>query len=419
MDKLVINGGINLLGRVRIGGAKNAAVAILPAVILSSGPCVIENLPMVSDVEVILKILSSLGADIQMLDGHAVRIDASNIDNYTVPVELARNIRAAYYFIGAFLSRFGKASVPMPGGDDIGKRPIDQHIKAFTALGASCEVVHGVVNTEAKSGLSETRVFFDVVSVGATINAILASVRVPGLTTLENAAKEPHIVDLANFLNSMGADILGAGTDVIRIRGVSSLKGTVYSVVPDQIETGTFMTAAAATCGDIMLTGVIPKHMESVTDKLRLAGAVVEEYEDAIRVKGNPEILPNNIKTLPHPGFPTDMQPPMVALLSRAKGTSIITESIWDSRFRYTDELIRMGAKIQVDGKVAIVEGVERLTGTAVKTPDIRAGAALIIAALSAKGTTEIEDIYHIDRGYEDISEKLRGLGANIERVKV
>ena len=417
MDKFIINGGTKLLGRVKVSGAKNAAVAILPAVLVSDGVCIIENLPMVSDVMTIIDILVELGADVRMLDEHTVRIDATKSISHIVPMEMARNIRATYYFLGALLTRMKKASVPMPGGDDLGPRPIDQHVKAFTAYGGKCEVEYGVVDITADKGLTEARVFFDIVSVGATINAILGAVKTPGLTTLENVAKEPHIVDVANFLNSMGADILGAGTDVIKIRGVSSLRGTTYSIVPDQIEAGTFMAASAATAGDILITGVIPKHLESITDKIRLSGALVEEYEEAIRVKGTREIVANNIKTLPHPGFPTDMQPQITSLLSRASGISIITESIWSSRFRYVDELRRMGAKITVDKNVAIVEGVNRLTGAPVTAPDIRAGTALIIAALVAEGTSEINDVYHIDRGYENITDKLKGLGADIERI--
>ena len=418
MDKFLINGGTNLLGRVRVNGAKNAAVAILPAVLVSDGVCTIENLPMVSDVMVIIDILRSLGAKVDILGDHTVRIDATGDISCKVPVDVARNIRATYYFLGSLFSRFGKASVPLPGGDDLGPRPIDQHLKAFTALGGSYEVEYGVVDIKNKIETGDARVFFDITSVGATINAILAAVKTKGLTTLENVAKEPHIVDVANFLNSMGADIFGAGTDVIKIRGVETLRGTTYSIVPDQIEAGTFMAAAAATAGDILINGVIPKHLESITDKIRLSGAVVEEYEEAIRVKGNKEIIPNNIKTLPHPGFPTDMQPQITALLSRASGISIITESIWSSRFRYVDELRKMGARITVDGNVAVVEGVKQLYGAKVKAPDIRAGTALMIAALVANGSTEIGDVYHIDRGYENVVDKFKGLGADIERIE-
>ncbi len=419
MDKFVITGGTRLLGSVQVSGAKNAAVAILPAALVSDGPCVIENVPMVSDVAVIIDILSSIGADVRLLDKHTLRIDATGILNCEIPVEMARSIRAAHYFLGALLSRFQAASVPMPGGDDLGPRPIDQHLKAFAALGCEWDVEYGIVNVKSSQGMNGARIFFDIVSVGATINAMLAAVKTPGQTTLENVAKEPHIVDVANFLNSMGADIRGAGTDVIKIRGVPVLRGTNYSIVPDQIEAGTFMTAAAATCGDIHITGVIPKHLESITDKLRLVGATVEEYDDAVRVKGSEKLIATNIKTMPHPGFPTDMQPQLTALLCRADGTSIVTESIWDSRFKYVDELRRMGAKIQVDGKVAVIEGIERLTGAPVRVPDIRAGAALMIAALTADGITELEDIYHIERGYEDVVEKFLGIGANMERIFV
>jgi len=419
MEKFVINGGTRLLGKVKVSGAKNAAVAILPAVIVSDEPCIIENLPMVSDVAVIVDIMSSLGVRVQFIDKHTLSIDATGMLCGEVPAELARSIRAAYYFLGALLTRYRRASVPMPGGDDIGSRPIDQHLKVFSALGGKWNVEYGIVNITARNELAGARVFFDIVSVGATINAILSAVKTPGQTTLENVAKEPHIVDVANFLNSMGADIRGAGTDVIKIRGVQYLRGTTYSIVPDQIEAGTFMAAAAATQGDVLITGVIPKHLESITDKIKLSGALVEEYDEAVRVKGADTITATNIKTMPHPGFPTDMQPPMASLLCRAGGTSIITEGIWDSRFKYVDELRRLGAKIQVDGKVAVIEGVRRLTGAPVRTPDIRAGAALMIAALAAEGVSEIEDIYHIERGYEDVVEKLKGLGADIERVFV
>lgn len=407
------------MGRVAVSGAKNAAVAILPAVIVSDEPCIIENLPMVSDVAVIIDILNSLGVRTRFIDKHTLRVDATGDLGDEVPAELARSIRAAYYFLGAFLARHRRASVPMPGGDDIGSRPIDQHLKAFSALGGDWNVEYGIVNIAAREELKGARVFFDIVSVGATINAMLAAVKIPGQTTLENVAKEPHIVDVANFLNSMGADIRGAGTDVIKIRGVRYLRGATYSIVPDQIEAGTFMTAAAATGGDILIDGVIPKHLESITDKIRLSGALVEEYDEAVRVKGAGMITATTIKTMPYPGFPTDMQPLMAALLCRAKGTSIITEGIWDSRFKYVDELRRLGAKIQVDGKIAVIEGVGRLTGAPVRAPDIRAGAALVVAALAAEGTSEVEDVYHVERGYEDVIEKFKGLGADIERVYV
>ena len=417
MDKYIIKGGTRLLGRVQVSGAKNAAVAILPAVLVSDEPCIIENLPMVSDVTDIIDIMTVLGAGIEFIDKRTVRVDATGVLSGGVPIEKARGIRAAYYFLGALLSRDRRASVPMPGGDDIGTRPIDQHLKVFSALGCDCDVEYGIVGIKAKKNLSGARIFFDIVTVGATINAMLAAVKTPGQTTLENVAKEPHIVDVANFLNSLGADIRGAGTDVIKVRGVNFLHGGSYSIVPDQIEAGTYMAAAAATEGDILIEGVIPKHLESITDKIRLSGATVEEYDDAIRVRGDKKISPVSIKTMPHPGFPTDMQSQMTALLCRASGTSVVTESIWDSRFKYVDELRRMGAKIQVDGKVAVVEGVERLTGAPVRMPDIRAGAALIIAALTADGTSEIDDIYHIERGYEDVVDKFKGLGADIEQI--
>lgn len=416
MEKYVIRGGNRLEGVIPISGAKNAAVAIIPAAIVSDEACVIENVPVIQDVQIILDMLTEMGASVELLDRHTVRIDASTLNTCDSPADKSRNMRASYYFLGALLAKHGKASVSMPGGCDLGPRPIDQHLKAFAALGAEWRVEHGTVYVEAKNRLRGAHIFFDTVSVGATINSIIASVRADGMTVLENVAKEPHIVDVANFLNSMGADVRGAGTDVIKIRGVDKLRSTSYSIVPDQIEAGTYLTAAAAAGGNVLVTGVIPKHLESIAAKLVKAGAEIEEMDDALRIMRRGPIYTANIKTMPHPGFPTDMQPQMAVLLSLASGTSIISEGIWDSRFRYADELRRMGARIQVDGKVAVIEGVDSLTAASVRAPDLRAGAALVIAGLVARGVTEIYDIHHIERGYEDIVSKLGCVGADIRR---
>lgn len=419
MEKFVVEGGVRLQGEVEISGAKNAVVAIIPAVVLSDGPCVVENIPNISDVSILLKILTELGAKIRPLTGSSVEIDATGIKTPMVPYELARNMRASYYFLGALLGKYSRAEVSMPGGCDFGVRPIDQHIKGFESLGAKVSVEQGGMINATAQCLTGGHIYFDVVSVGATINVMLAAVRAKGLTILENVAKEPHIVDLANFLNSMGADIRGAGTDVIKIHGVDFLRGTTYSIIPDQIEAGTYMVAAAATKGDVLIKNIIPKHLESITDKLIKAGVSVTENDDSIRVTREGPIEKISLKTMPHPGFPTDMQPQMTTLLSIASGTSIVTEGVWDNRFKYVDELRRMGANIQVDGKVAVVEGVEGLTAAPVKATDLRAGAAMLIAGLMAKGTTEIEEIYHIERGYENIIEKLNSLGANIKKIEV
>lgn len=417
MEKFVIKGGRPLIGEVTISGAKNAAVAILPATILARGACIIENLPNISDVAVSVRILSDMGASVKMINKSTLEIDTSRISVTEVPNDLSRQMRASYYFLGALLARFGKASVAMPGGCDLGPRPIDQHIKAFNALGAHMDdVKNGMINIGGEK-LEGEHVFFDTVSVGATINAMLAATAAEGLTVLENVAKEPHIVDVANFLNTMGADIRGAGTDVIKIRGGLPMHGCTYSIIPDQIEAGTYMVGAVITGGNVLIKNVIPKHLEPITAKMELAGAIVEEYDDSIRVYRGGDIMPVNIKTMPHPGFPTDMQALMGAMLSLAKGTSIIKESIWENRFRYVDELIRMGANIQVEGRMAVVEGVAGLSGAPVRATDLRAGAALVMAALAANGTSEIEDIEHIERGYEDIVEKLRALNADIKRI--
>ena len=418
MEKFIVNGARPLKGEVTISGAKNAAVAIIPASILAQGTCIIENIPRISDVTVLIRILKDMGASVQMLDNTTMEIDTSNTMLPVVPYEPARRMRGSYYFLGALLGRCSRASVSMPGGCDFGVRPIDQHIKAFEAMNAKVTVDRGMVNAVANQLLGD-HIYFDIETVGGTINAMLAAVKAKGITILENAAKEPHVVDLANFLNSMGADIRGAGTDVIKIHGVEQLHGTTYSIIPDQIEAGTFMVAAAASGGDVLIKNVIPKHLESISEKLVRIGASIEEHDDSIRVIGHLPMNSLSIKTLPYPGFPTDMQPQMTALLTMASGTSIVTESIFSNRFRYVDELRRMGADIRVDGTVAVVQGVEQLTGAPVKATDLRAGAALLIAACCAKGTTEIEDIYHIERGYENIVEKFIGLGADIRKVSV
>ncbi len=418
MEKYVINGGNKLQGEVTVSGAKNAAVAILPAAILSDEPCTIENVPNISDIDCTLKILRQMGVLVKVINKSTLYIDPTHITDPSVPYDLAKNMRASYYFLGALLGKVGSACVSIPGGCDLGARPIDQHLKGFSSLGADGSVNHGMVSLKApEEGLRGSHIYFDIVTVGATINVILAAVKAEGLTVIENAAKEPHIVDLANFLNSMGADIMGAGTDVIKIRGVKHLHSTQYSIIPDQIEAGTFMVMAAATKGDILIKNVIPKHLESITVKLQKIGAVVEEYDDSIRVIGTGHLEKTSIKTLPHPGFPTDMQPQITTLLTLAEGTSIVTEGVWDNRFKYVDELRRMGADISVDGKVAVIEGTGHLMGAPVKATDLRAGVAMIIAGLVATGTTEIEDIYHIERGYEDIELKLRALGADIKKV--
>ena len=417
MEKFLIEGSGRLEGEVVISGAKNAAVAIIPAVLLADEPCVLENIPNINDVNICLQILRELGANVKMLNKTTVEIDATHIIAPSVPFDIARDMRASYYFLGALLGRCGKGAVTMPGGCNFGGvRPIDQHIKGFEALGAEVTIDHGMICADS-DGLVGSHIYFDGVSVGATINVMLAAVKAKGLTVLENVAKEPHVVDLANFLNSMGADVRGAGTDVIKIRGVEKMHGTSYAVIPDQIEAGTFMVAAAVTHGDVLIKNVIPKHLESITNKLRSAGVSVEEFDDAVRVTCEGELKKTNVKTAPHPGFPTDLQPQMAVLLAVAKGTSIITEGVWDNRYKYVDELRRMGANIQVDGKVAVVEGVEGLTGAPVRATDLRAGAALIIAGLIAKGVTEVEEIRHIERGYEDVAAKFRGLGAKMTKV--
>lgn len=416
MEKFVIHGGHALSGEVSISGAKNAAVAIIPATILAKGRCVIENVPDISDVHLLLNILERLGARVGRLRRDTLEIDTTQIGCTEITYEFARAMRASYYFLGALIGRCGEASVSMPGGCDFGVRPIDQHIKGFKALGSTVSVDRGMIHASAPR-LTGCHIHLDVVSVGATVNIMMAAVRARGITIIENAAKEPHIVDLANFLNSMGADIRGAGTDIIKVHGVDVLRPSTYSIIPDQIEAGTYMVMAAATGGDLLVKNVIPKHLESISDKLLAAGAEVEEHDDAIRVKGKSVVNRVNVKTMPHPGFPTDMQPQMTAMLCRAAGTSIITEGVWDGRFKYVEELKRMGANISVDGKMAVVEGVSRLTGAPVRATDLRAGAALIIAATTAEGATEIEDVEHLERGYERLTEKLTEIGADVHKI--
>ena len=418
MKKYIIQGGKPLHGEVPISGAKNAAVAILPAALLVNGTCRIENIPQISDVSLIFDILTDLGAEVRSLNPHAVEINCEHIRSTRTPYELARKIRASYYMIGALLGRFGRAEVTMPGGCNFGVRPIDQHIKGFKAMGAEVEVEGGFIHARATEGhLHGAQVYLDVVSVGATMNVMLAAVLAEGNTVIENAAKEPHIVDLANFLNSMGAEIMGAGTDVIKIRGVERLSGGSYSIIPDQIEAGTYMTAVAAAGGEVLIRNVIPKHLECITAKLLEMGVDVEERDDAVLVRRHGKLTRTNVKTLPYPGFPTDMQPQIAAVLCLAEGTSVLTEGVWDNRYRYVDEFRRMGAQIQVDGKIAVIEGVEKLTGARIQACDLRAGAAMVIAGLAAQGTTEIGCIHHIERGYEDIVRKLSGVGADIRVV--
>ena len=418
MENFVINGGHELFGEVNISGAKNAAVAIIPAAILANDKVTIENIPQISDVKLIIEILDTMGANVKLINKNTIEIDTSHINYQSVGYDLASHFRASYYLIGAMLGRFKKAEVAMPGGCNFGVRPIDLHIKGFETLGAKVDIIDGMVSANADK-LIGASIYMDTVSVGATINVMLAAVLARGLTVIENAAKEPHIVDLANFLNSMGADVRGAGTDVIKIHGVEKMHGCTYSIIPDQIEAGTYMVAAAACGGDVLVKNIIPKHLESISAKLIEAGAEVIEYDDAVRVTRYKPLTKCNVKTMPHPGFPTDMQPQMAVLLSIAEGTSILTESVWDNRFQYIGQLLRMGANIQVDGKVAVIEGVRRLTGVNVKATDLRAGAAMIIAGLVAEGTTIVENINYIDRGYEDVVVKFSSLGGDISRVSV
>lgn len=420
MDKFCINGGKRLEGVVDISGAKNSVVAILPATLLAEGPCRIENIPNISDVTCMLEMLEAMGARIRAINPHTYEIDTSVISSYTVPYELTRHLRASYYLLGALLGRCSKARVAMPGGCDFGGvRPIDQHLKGFEMLGATVSMEENAFVHARADHLNGNSIYMDVVSVGATMNIMLAAVKARGLTVIENAAKEPHIVDLANFLNSMGADVRGAGTDVIKIRGVESMHGCDYSVIPDQIEAGTYMAAVAACGGDVLVRNVVPKHLESIIAKLVEAGVTVEEGDDSVHVIADKPLTKVNIKTMPHPGFPTDMQPQMAAALCLANGTSIVSEGVWDSRFKYVDQLTRMGAHIEVNGKVAIIQGVDHLNGCPVKAYDLRAGAAMIIAGLAAVGHTEVENVIFIDRGYENVVEKFSALGADISREPI
>jgi len=416
LEKLVVKGGKRLCGEVSISGAKNAAVAIIPAAILVDGICTIENVPDIKDVHVIVHILEEMGATTRFLDTYTLEIDCRTLNTQTAPSAMVRKMRASYYLLGALLGRYHSANVTMPGGCYFGPRPIDQHIKGFEALGATVRQDGDVIVARAES-LKGTSIYLDTVSVGATMNVMLAAVLAEGVTVIENVAKEPHIVDLANFLNAMGANVKGAGTDVIRITGVKRLGGGNYSIIPDQIEAGTFMVAAAATGGDVLIKNVIPKHMESISAKLSEIGAKITEYDDSIRVVGSDAIASVNIKTQPYPGFPTDMQPQFVALLSVSKGNSIVTEGVWDNRFQYVGELLRLGAKIRVDSKTAFITGVEKLEGAPVRATDLRGGAGMVIAGLMAGGQTEITELEHIDRGYEKMEEKFRSLGADIVRI--
>ena len=416
MEQYIMKGGNPLVGEVNISGAKNAALGILAASVMTDETVIIENLPDVRDINVMLEAIQEIGARVERPDRHTVRINASGIGEVSVDDEYIRRIRASYYFIGARLVKYKSAQVPLPGGCNIGSRPIDLHLKGFRALGAEITVERGAVIANALK-LKGAHIYLDKVSVGATINVMMAATLAEGLTIIENSAKEPHVVDVANFLNSMGANIKGAGTDIIRIRGVEKLHGTEYSIIPDQIEAGTFMCAAAITRGDVMVKNVIPKHLEAISAKLIEIGCEVIEFDDAVRVVGKPVQHHTNINTLPYPGFPTDMQPQITVTLALAKGTSIVTESIFENRFKYVDELARMGGNIKVEGNVAVIDGVKSFSGAAVNAPDLRAGAALVIAGLAAEGYTVVDEIGYIQRGYECFEEKLRGLGAMIEKV--
>lgn len=417
MEQLIIRGRKRLQGEVTVNGAKNAAVAVIPAAILCDDICTIENLPYIDDVISLADTLNDMGVRCEFVDSHTLKIDSRNINNFCATYESVKKIRASYYLLGALLGRYKKAEVAFPGGCNFGTRPIDQHIKGFTALGAEVVVEHGMIKASAEK-LVGAQIYLDVVSVGATINIMLAAVLAEGTTIIENAAKEPHVVDTANFLNSMGANVKGAGTDVIRIIGVEKLSGTNYMIIPDQIEAGTYMMAGAITGGDVIVRNLIPKHMESLSAKLLEMGVNVEEGDDCIRVSVTNPLKAVNVKTLPYPGFPTDLQPQMSALLSVVKGTSIITESVWDNRFQYIDELKRLGADINVEGRVAVIKGIKNLSGAQVCATDLRAGAGLVLAALAAEGETTISNLQYIDRGYEAIEKKLSDLGADIKRIK-
>ena len=419
MQKYIVQGGRPLYGEVQISGAKNAAVAIIPAALLVNGVCRIENVPQISDVTVLLQILEQLGANVRLLNATDVEIDCTHIRTTHVPQELAHKLRASYYLIGALLGRFGAAEVSMPGGCNFGGvRPIDQHVKGFAAMGAAVQEGDYIVAKAEGGRMKGANIYLDVVSVGATMNIMMAAALAEGTTVIENAAKEPHIVDLANFLNSMGANVKGAGTDTIRIFGVSELHGGAYAIIPDQIEAGTYMAATAAAGGEVLVRGIIPKHMDCITAKLQEMGVEVIEEDDTLLVRRSGPLTRANVKTLPYPGFPTDMQPQITAVLALAEGTSIVTEGVWDNRYRYVGELTRMGAQIHVEGRTAVVEGVRRLTGATVQAFDLRAGAAMVVAALAAVGKTEIVNVQYIERGYEDIIGKLQSLGADIHSVE-
>ena len=417
MEQYAIRGGNPLVGEVEIGGAKNAALPILVAAVMANEPVLIENMPDVRDTNVLLEAMAEIGAKVERLDRHTVRINGQGIQSVRVDGEFVKKIRASYYFLGALLGKYKEASVVLPGGCNIGSRPIDQHLKGFRALGATTEVEYGSISAKAES-LTGSHIYMDVVSVGATINVMMAAAMAEGKTIIENAAKEPHVVDLANFLNSMGANIKGAGTDVIRIKGVPCLHGTEYAIIPDQIEAGTFMFAAAITKGDVTVKNVIPKHLESISAKLLEIGCEVKESDDAVRVVASKPLRSTHVKTLPYPGFPTDMQPQIAVALGLSGGTSIVTESIFENRFKYVDELTKMGGNVKVEGNSAIIVGVSKYTAANIVAPDLRAGAALVMAGLAADGFTTVEDIHYIERGYEDFPEKLRGLGAQIEKVE-
>ena len=417
MEQYAIKGGNPLVGEVEIGGAKNAALAILAASIMTDETVVIENVPDVRDTNVMMQAMESIGAVIERIDRHTVKISGKSIRDIAIEDDYIKKIRASYYLLGALLGKHGKAQVALPGGCNIGLRPIDQHIKGFRALGADVRIEHGLIIAEAGQHLRGGHIYMDVVSVGATMNVMMAAVMAEGQTVIENAAKEPHVVDVANFLNSMGACVRGAGTDVIRIKGVNKLHGTEYAIIPDQIEAGTFMFAAAVTKGDVTVKNIIPKHLESISAKLIEIGCEVEESDDAVRVVASKPLTHTHVKTLPYPGFPTDMQPQITVALGLSRGTSIVTESIFENRFKYVDELTKMGASIKVEGNTAIIDGVSKYTGAGISAPDLRAGAALVMAGLAAEGTTIIDDIKFIERGYEDFHIKLQGLGAQVEKI--
>lgn len=416
MEQYVIKGGNPLVGEVEIGGAKNAALAILAAAVMTDDTVLIENMPDVRDTNVMLQAMESIGVRVERVDRHTVKINAKNVNGHVIEDDYIKKIRASYYLIGALLGKYKKAEVSLPGGCNIGSRPIDQHLKGFRALGAGVDIAHGMIIAQADE-LVGNHIYLDLVSVGATINVMMAAVMAQGVTIIENAAKEPHVVDVANFLNSMGANIKGAGTDVIRVRGVEKLHGTEYAIIPDQIEAGTFMFAAAITKGDVTVKNVIPKHLESISAKLLEIGCEIEESDDAVRVVAAKPLTHTHVKTLPYPGFPTDMQPQITVALALSSGTSIVTESIFENRFKYVDELTRMGANIKVEGNTAIINGVTKYTGASITAPDLRAGAALVLAGLAAEGFSSVDDIRYIERGYEDFEVKLRSLGAQIEKV--